>query len=155
MPKELHLITNVETTASTVQDVQVTESIHQSLEERGLLPKEHLVDSGYVDARLLLESPQTYGVTLIGPVQEDTSWQALARQGYDISQFVVDWQSHTVTCPQGKVSKKWNPYTETAKGEAIVVAFSPQACQDCTARSLMYSFKTGFPQHQAETPDQT
>ena len=31
LPEELHLITNVETTASTVQDVQVTESIHQSL----------------------------------------------------------------------------------------------------------------------------
>jgi len=143
LPKELHLITNVETTASTVQDVQVTESIHQSLEKRGLLPKEHLVDSGYVDARLLLESPQTYGVTLIGPVQEDTSWQALARQGYDISQFVVDWQSSAVTCPQGKVSKKWNPYTETAKGEAIVVTFSPQDCQVCTARSLCTRSKQG------------
>jgi len=143
LPEELHLITNVETTTSTVQDVQVTESIHQSLEKRGLLPKEHLVDSGYVDARLLLESPQTYGVTLIGPVQEDTSWQALAGQGYDISQFVVDWQACTVICPQGKISQKWNPYTETAKGEAIVVTFSPQDCQVCTARNLCTRSKQG------------
>jgi len=143
LPEELHLITNVETTASTVQDVQVTESIHQALEKRGLLPKEHLVDSGYVDARLLLESPQIYGVTLIGPVQEDTSWQALAGQGYDLSQFVVDWQAHTATCPQGKISQKWNPYTETAKGEAIVVAFSPQDCQVCAARNLCTLSKQG------------
>jgi transposase len=144
LPEELHLITNVKTTASTVQDVQVTESIHQALEKRGLLPKEHLVDSGYVDAHLLLESPQTYGVTLIGPVQEDTSWQALAGQGYDLSQFVVDWQAHTVTCPQGKVSQKWNPYTEAAKGEAILVAFSPKNCQVCAARGLCTRSKQGL-----------
>lgn len=143
LSQELHLITNVETTASTVQDVQVTESIHQSLKKKGLLPEEHLVDSGYVDAQLLLEIPQTYGVTLIGPVQEDTSWQALAGQGYDLSHFVVDWQAHSVTCPQGKVSQKWNAYTEVAKGEVIMVAFSPLDCQTCAVRNLCTRSKQG------------
>jgi transposase len=143
LSKELHLITNVETTAATVQDVQVTESIHQKLASRGLLPKEHLVDTGYVDAQLLLESPQTFGVTLIGPVQEDTSWQALDGQGYDLSQFVVDWQAHTVTCPQGKVSQKWSPYTKTDRGDVIFVAFSSQDCQVCATRSLCTRSKHG------------
>lgn len=143
LPQEPHLITNVETTVATVQDVEVTESIHQALEQRGLLPKEHLADSGYVDARLLLESSQNYGVTLIGPVQQDTSWQALAGQGYDLSHFVVDWQAHSVTCPQGKVSQKWNAYTEVAKGEVIMVAFSPLDCQTCAVRNLCTRSKQG------------
>lgn len=143
LAEELHVITNVETTAATVQDVAVTESIHRSLENRGLLPKEHFVDSGYVEASLLLDSPQTYGVTLVGPVQEDTSWQALAEQGYDLSQFIIDWQTCTVTCPKGKTSTKWNPYTETGRGKAIFVAFAPEDCQACTARSLCTRAKSG------------
>ena len=42
-----HLIVNVETTDATVPDGQMTEPIHAHLDQRGLLPGEHLVDSGY------------------------------------------------------------------------------------------------------------
>ena len=143
LSEEIHLITNVETTAATVQDVEVTENIHQALTRKGLLSKEHFVDSGYIDASLLLESPETYGVSLIGPVQEDTSWQALARKGYDLSQFAIDWQARTATCPKGKVSEKWKPYTETAKGDVIFVAFSSQDCQQCVTRALCTRSKQG------------
>jgi len=113
---ELHLITHVETTQATVQDLEMTGNIHQALAKKELLPKEHFVDSAYVDAGGLLESPQTYGVSLIGPVQEDTSWQARAGQGYDLSHFGINWQAQTATCPQGKLSHKWKPFTEAAKG---------------------------------------
>ena len=144
LSEEVHLITNVETTAATVQDVEVTGNIHQALARKGLLPKEHFVDSGYIDANLLLESPETYGVSLIGPVQEDTSWQALARKGYDLSQFAIDWQARTATCPKGKVSEKWKPYTETAKGDVIFVAFSSQDCQQCVTHALCTRPKQGL-----------
>jgi transposase len=143
LSEEIHLITNVETTVATIQDVEVTENIHQALATKGLLPKEHYVDSGYVDANLLLESRKTYGFSLIGPVQEDTSWQALAGQGYDLSQFVIDWQAHTATCPQGKVSVKWKPFTETTKGNVIFVAFSPKDCRECVTRDLCTRSKQG------------
>ncbi len=32
--------------------------------------------------------------------------QAVANQGFDQSQFTVDWEAKQVTCPQGKVSHK-------------------------------------------------
>ncbi|HEY6794653.1 MAG TPA: transposase, partial [Kineosporiaceae bacterium] len=41
-----NLIINVETTLATVPDVAMTDTIHQHLAETGLLPQEHLVDSG-------------------------------------------------------------------------------------------------------------
>ena len=72
-PDSVHIITHVETTAATVQDLEVTATIHQQLSKKGLLPKEHWVDCDYVDASLLLDNQQTYRINLIRPVQEDTS----------------------------------------------------------------------------------
>ena len=43
-----HVITNVETTPATTPDDNMVAVIHSSLEKRGLLPGEHLVDKGYV-----------------------------------------------------------------------------------------------------------
>ena len=41
-----HLITHVETTPATTYDGAVTETIHVALEAKGMLPEEHIVDSG-------------------------------------------------------------------------------------------------------------
>ncbi len=49
-----HLIVKVETTDATVPDSQMTEPIHAHLDQRGILPGEHLVDSGYPSAELLV-----------------------------------------------------------------------------------------------------
>ena len=53
----------------------MVQQVHASLEPRDLLPTEHLVDKGYTDPRVLVESQRTYGVTLIRPVADDPSWQ--------------------------------------------------------------------------------
>ena len=45
-----HLITHVETTLATTYDGAVMETIHASLAAKGLLPEEHVGDSGYLDA---------------------------------------------------------------------------------------------------------
>jgi transposase len=142
-PDSVHIITHVETTAATVQDLEVTATIHHKLSKKGLLPKDHWVDCGYVDASLLLDSQQTYGINLIGPVQEDTSWQAREDQGYDLSHFTIDWAAQTVTCPQGKTATRWNP-CKTAAGEAIFVRFKRQVCQPCSQRQLCTRAKQGF-----------
>ena len=47
-----HLITNVETTPATTPDDSMIAVVHASLERRGLLPGEHLVDKGYTDSRM-------------------------------------------------------------------------------------------------------
>jgi hypothetical protein len=56
-----HLIVNVETTDATVPGNQMTEPIHAHLAGKGLLPGEHLVDSGYPSAELLVSSQADYG----------------------------------------------------------------------------------------------
>jgi transposase len=60
------LITNVESTMATLPDAQALPAIHESLRRHDLLPNEHLLDAGYVDSIRLVDSQQTYAVTLVG-----------------------------------------------------------------------------------------
>jgi hypothetical protein len=68
------------------------EVVHKSEQERDLLLGEHLVDKGYTDAHVLVDSQQDYGLTIVGPVAEDPSWQARAGEGFDKGSFVADWE---------------------------------------------------------------
>src|SRR5437588_6816764 len=51
-----HLITHGETTAAPVSDDARTATIHEGLKQKDLMPAQHLVDTGYVDAQLLHHS---------------------------------------------------------------------------------------------------
>ena len=104
-----HLMVNVETTPATTPDDHMAAVVHQSLRGRTLLPREHLVDKGYTDAQMLVDSQREYGVTIVGPVADDPGWQAREATGFDKSQFVVDWERQVVTCPAGKQSISWLP----------------------------------------------
>ncbi|WP_129629117.1 IS1182 family transposase [Candidatus Oscillochloris fontis] len=139
-----HLITNVETTPATTNDVCVTDTIHTHLAARNLLPQEHLLDSGYMAAEVLVTSQQQ-GVDVIGPVLGDTSWQARQPDGLDIRCFVIDWDAQQVTCPVGKRSVRWSPRTTRAGAsqEVIGVQFDPDDCQDCALRARCTQAKTG------------
>jgi len=61
--------------------------VHASLATRDRLPDEHLVDKGYTDAHVLVDSQREYGVRIIGPVAEDPSWQAQAGAGFAKADF--------------------------------------------------------------------
>jgi transposase len=50
-PDQIHLITNVETTSVVTADVDLTAPIHVGLAAKDLLPGDHLLDAGYVDAQ--------------------------------------------------------------------------------------------------------
>ena len=89
-PATPHLIVNVETTPATTPDDQMLATVHACLEPRGLLPAEHLVDKGYTDSQVLVDSQRTYGVMLLGPVADDPRWQARAGTGFDTAQLLVD-----------------------------------------------------------------
>jgi transposase len=130
-----HLIVNVETTPATPPDDNMVDVIHDSLAQRGLLPAEHLVDKGYTDAQGLVESQQTYGLTLLGPVADDPSWQAREGTGCDKSHFVVDWDRQSVTCPMGKQSISWLPHTYPKSGMAWEVRFARKDCTPCLHRA--------------------
>jgi hypothetical protein len=62
-----HLITHVETTIGPAADGAATPRIHAALQQRGLLPGTHIMDTGFLDAQLLVKSPEHYGVDLLGP----------------------------------------------------------------------------------------
>ena len=56
---EAHVITQVSTTLATESDMHALDKIHRTLEQKELLPAEHLVDAGYVDAESLVASRAT------------------------------------------------------------------------------------------------
>jgi transposase len=131
-PDVPHLIVQVQTTVGNVQDVEVTAPIQQELAQADLLPEEQLVDSGYVDAELLVSSQQDHGIKLVGPVLSDTSWQARADQGFDAAHFPIDWQAEYATCPQGQQSSRWTPLHDP---ERIEIVFARPTCELCPCRT--------------------
>jgi len=100
------------------------EPIHAALDTKALLPRTHLVDCGYTDSEMLVESARDYGVTIVGPVAADPSWQAREATGYENGAFTINWESHTATCPQGKRSRKWQPDIDIAGQEVIQIRFA-------------------------------
>jgi transposase len=136
------MITNVETTPATTPDDNMLAPIHASLEERKLLPHEHLVDKGYTDSGVFVESPRKYDVTIVGPVADDPSWQARAKNGLDKSCFPVDWDQRIVTCPEGKKSISFLPSTYQKNGMAFEASFARKDCTPCQSRSLCTRSRT-------------
>ena len=138
-----HLITHVETTPATTYDGAVTETIHTALEAKALLPEEHIVDSGYLDAEVLVSAEHHQKITLIGPVAADTSWQARDEHCFDKSQFSIDWQEQQVRCPQGKTSRYWIPTYDRHGKDVIHIKFNPADCKVCPSRVLCTQAKAG------------
>lgn len=114
-----HLITNVETTSSTTFDGHVTTKIHESLEQKDLLPEEHYVDAGYLDADLLVDSKLDYNINLMGRIPTESSWQAKNGDGFSLTNFTIDWLEKKVICPQGKTSQSWKKRTDDYSNQVI------------------------------------
>jgi hypothetical protein len=49
-------------------DGAATRKIHAALQQRGVLPGTHIVDTGFLDAELLVESQDHCGVDLLRPI---------------------------------------------------------------------------------------
>jgi transposase len=131
MPEEStcpHLIVQVQTTVAPVQDVEMTDPIQEQLIQADLKPQEQLVDTGYVDADLLLRSDQR-GIKLRGPALPDSSWQAKAGKGFDLAHFAIDWEAGQATCPQGKASARLS-----RAGERMEIVFATEVCAACPVR---------------------
>ena len=152
-----HILTNVETTLAVEPDVSLTARVHQSLEAKQLLPTDHLVDAGFIDAELLVQSQDNFGITLCGPVQKDVRWQANQEDGFGLSDFHIDWDQRTATCPQGKIARAW---TESKKASYPLfhhIQFKSSDCHPCPVRHRCTKSKRGSrtldilprPQHEA------
>ena len=140
-----HLITNVETTPATTNDVCMTETIHTHLAKRDLLPHEHLLSSGYVAAAVLVSSQQRHAVDVVGPTLSDNSWQARQADGLDVTCFAIDWEAQQVTCPAGKSSVRWTAgHDKQGDGQAVIaIQFAADDCRTCPLRTRCTQAKAG------------
>src|SRR6266566_1844288 len=127
------LITHVETTPAPLSDEGVLSTIHDDLAKKELLPDQHLVDAGYVDATNLIASQAGYGVDLVGPTLKNYRYQA--GTGFDLTHFSIDWETETVTCPQGRVSSSWTPVQDAKSKPLIKVKFSQMDGKACPSRT--------------------
>lgn len=134
-PEAPHLMTQVETTSATTADVALTQPIQAALQRKGLLPAQHVVDAGYVDAELLVASQRDYGVDLLGPTPANAHWQARETGGFDISRFVIDWQAHQATCPEGRTSQRWTLSHDQHSNDVIKVRFAAADCRACPSHA--------------------
>ena len=75
----------------------MTATIHSELKRKALLPAEHIIDTGYVDAKLLVESQWDYQVDLVGPTRRNHQWQAREAKGFDADHFLIDWEKQQAT----------------------------------------------------------
>jgi transposase len=130
-----NLVTGVATTEATVADSAMLTPVHQQLAQRQLLPGEHLVDTGYPSAELIIHAARVFGITLVSPLRLDNSAQARAAGGYDKAAFAFDFDARQATCPQGTASSSWTRYRQR-QDEAIMVSWPATACQPCPARQL-------------------
>ena len=80
-----------------------------------------------VDGDLLISSKLDREVDVVGPVRPNTSWQAKIPGGYDNSQFIIDWDAHTVTCPQGQTACNFRSLCTRSKTDPRFIRDSPQA----------------------------
>jgi IS5 family transposase len=130
-----NLITNVATTTATVPDVAMTAPIHQQLAAKNLTPVEHLVDSGYPSADIIVAAARLHGITLVSPMLLDHSAQARAGAGYDQASFTIDFDNQRATCPQGATSSSWSPASQRGT-DTIVVSWPTTTCKPCPAKTL-------------------
>jgi transposase len=126
-----HLITHVKTCPAMQPDMTSTAEIHERLGAKGLLPVEHFVDSGYVDAKLLASSQREHGLSLEGPVRGIAS---RVGQGYELRHFAIDRDREQVTCRQGKASVSWRTIHLAEGSPRIQALFSRSDCRMCSGR---------------------
>ncbi|MEO3768731.1 IS1182 family transposase [Streptomyces sp. B8F3] len=137
-PDGPNVITDVATTASTTHDSKVLPGIHTRLHRRGLLPAEHLVDSGYTSLPHLEQAARDHQVTVSGPLRSNPTRQHRRGEGFARDDFHIDYDRRQVTCPQGQVSQGWHgPYPTSSPTAAplIVARFTKSQCHPCPARA--------------------
>lgn len=128
-------MTHVETTSAPTADGAVTPRVHRDLHEQGLLQAIHVVDTGFLDADLLVTSREEYGVELLGPTRRDRRWQSRAAEGFGMADFVVDFERQVAICPEGRESPEWVPRLDSRGNDSIYIRFSPADCGPCPSRT--------------------
>jgi transposase len=138
-PGQPDLITQVITTPATTPDCVMGPTIHHDLAQRDLLPGTHLLDSGYVDADLLVTAQTQHQIDVVGPPFGSYSRQRRAGEGYDLQAFVIDWDAQQAHCPQGHTSVNWRPGHDVSGDPVIRIRFDGATCRACPTRQACTS----------------
>ena len=120
---QVHAITNVETTLAPIPDLNTPSTIHIALQEKDLLPGEHFLDAGYLDAATLVSAKQDFDIAICKPIRDKQN------DGFDLPHFLIDWDHQSVTCPTGQTSQQWSERHSQNRKPAVQVRFSPNICQ--------------------------
>ena len=128
------MITDVETAPAPETDKEALSGVQSRLAARELLPGQHLLDAGYVTAGHIVESRKKHGITLVGPIMEEPSWQAKEGKGFAAADFEIDWEKKRAVCPQGKVSSNWQPWRADYGMEIVYIHFLKKDCSVCPSR---------------------
>jgi transposase len=137
-----NVIVHVLTRPAPVQDIDALEAIHAGLATSGLTPVEHLVDAGYVTPDIIHHTAQRWNIALIGPVRADPR----GRAGFTKEDFHINWDDHTVTCPNGITSPPWKPTLGDGKPR-LSVLFPRAACRACPDRQSCTGDANGKGRH--------
>jgi transposase len=129
-----HVITQVETTSATDQDVSVVDTMHQALAQQNRLPGVHVVDGADASGEKLARSQREYQIDLLGPMRQDQRWPAHDAQAFDISHFQIDWEQEIVLCPLGKQRRPWKPSKGPRGKPTLQVSFYRKDCAACCVR---------------------
>ncbi|WP_185842058.1 transposase [Streptomyces sp. WAC 06725] len=135
------LVVHVATTISTVRDIELTDTIHDELAGRQLLPGEHVVDSGYISPARIERAQRVHGITLLGPVIADHSSQARAGSGFDKAVFTIDWDNEQAICPRGATSVSWTEL-RMKENTYLQARFAEADCRSCPDRTRCTSSPT-------------
>jgi transposase len=128
------LITQIITTPATTPDCVMGPTIVHDLAARDLLPGTHLLDSGYVDADLLVTAHTQHQIDVVGPAFGSYSRQHQTGQGYDLQAFVLDWDAQQAHSPQGHTSVHWRPGHDVSGDPVIRIWFDGSTCRACPVR---------------------
>jgi transposase len=133
-PDYPHRMTQVMTTPATTQDRVMGPAIQQDLADRDVLPGIHLLDSGSVDADLLVTAQTPQQIDVIGPPFGSYSRQRREGRGYDLQAFVIEWEAQQARCPQGQTSVHWRPGHNVSGDPVIRIRFDGATCRVCPTR---------------------
>ncbi|HSH83390.1 MAG TPA: IS1182 family transposase, partial [Herpetosiphonaceae bacterium] len=136
-----NIITDVCTTQATTTDNAVTGMIQERLAERGLTPREHIVDIAYVTSDHIVNSRDQHECDLLGPIHDDYSWQGRAGEGFASANFTIDWEGQYAICPRGNTSMHWKPTRDSSGRDVVRIRFWPSDCDPCPVRPVCVASK--------------
>jgi transposase len=131
------LVVHADTTPADIHEAMRTGAIHDALAAKGLAPREHLVDAGYVSAGHFVAARERHGIDLVGPTRRGASWHHRTEGAFGTGDFLIDWARERVRCPEGKESVSWRAYGHArgARGRYAKVRFDPADCRACRSRA--------------------